>query len=113
MDPNQPFEERSEHVPGGILATYKKRLNLSARDVMEQDYWENIKDLDTQSAKYFSTVSQNERELMNQTKNFVQRLRLDREIDFTDDFRKRFMTREYGNYDKYDKNKIVEDVEKG
>ena len=32
---------------------------------------------------------------------------MNREIDFTDDFRKRFMTREYGNYEKYDKNSIT------
>ena len=50
IDPNQPFEERSEHVPGGILATYKKRLNLTPKDVMEQEYWDNIKELDTQTA---------------------------------------------------------------
>jgi hypothetical protein len=41
------------------------------------------------------------------------RLRLNREINFDDDFRKRFMTNEYGNYEKYEKNSVTEEVEKG
>ena len=44
--------------------------------------------------------------MMNNTKNFTMRHRLNREIDFTDDFRKRFMIKEYGNYDKYTKNSV-------
>jgi len=53
--------------------------------------------------------------MMNNTKNYTTRLRLNREISFTDDFRKRFMTREYGNYEKYEegKNTVSVDTEKG
>jgi len=40
-------------------------------------------------------------------------LRLKREMSFSEDFRKRFMTREYGNYEKYDKNSVKEEVEDG
>jgi hypothetical protein len=40
-------------------------------------------------------------------------MRLGREIDFTDDFRKRFMTKEYGNYEKYEKNSVKEEVDPG
>lgn len=43
---------------------------------------------------------------MANTKNFVLRTRLDRELDFTEDFRKKYMTREYGHYEKYEKNKV-------
>lgn len=50
---------------------------------------------------------------MNQTKNFATRTRLNREIDFTDDFRKRFMTKDYGNYEKYEKNAISHDLDRG
>lgn len=50
---------------------------------------------------------------MNNTKNYAMRLRLNRQIEFSDDFRKRFMTREYGSYDKYEKNQISEEIEKG
>jgi hypothetical protein len=50
---------------------------------------------------------------MKNTKNYVTRLRLNKQIDFTEDFKTRFMTREYGNYDKYEKNSVSEDVEKG
>lgn len=40
-------------------------------------------------------------------------MKLNREINFTDDFRKRFMTKEYGNYEKYEKNSIEENMSKG
>ena len=40
-------------------------------------------------------------------------MRLNKEIDFTDDFRKRFMTRENGNYKKYEKNSVTEEFDKG
>ena len=51
--------------------------------------------------------------MMTQTKNFVMRQRLNREMQFTDDFRKRFMTKDYGNYDKYEKNKVEVEYDKG
>jgi hypothetical protein len=60
----------------------------------------------TQAAHYFNNVSKNERDMMNNTKNYVMRHRLNREINFTDDFRKKYMTNEYGNYEKYLKNKV-------
>ena len=41
------------------------------------------------------------------------RSRLNREIDFTEDFRKKYMTREYGNYDKYEKNSVSTEYEDG
>lgn len=44
--------------------------------------------------------------MMANTKNFVTRNRMDREIDFTEDFRKKYMTKDYGHYEKYEKNKV-------
>jgi len=41
------------------------------------------------------------------------RMRLNRDIDFNDDFRRNYMTKEYGNYDKYDKNKVGVDYDEG
>jgi hypothetical protein len=35
VDPNNPFISESPFVPGGILASYKKRAGLTADDVME------------------------------------------------------------------------------
>lgn len=34
-------------------------------------------------------------------------------MDFNEDFRKKYLTKEYGNYDKYDKNAIKEEVDPG
>ena len=50
---------------------------------------------------------------MNTTKVLKQRMRMEKEIDFTEDFRKRFVAKEYGNYEKYDKNSIKNNIEKG
>ena len=50
---------------------------------------------------------------MNNTKNFTMRSRLNKEIDFTEDFRKKYMTREYGNYDKYEKNSVITEYDNG
>jgi hypothetical protein len=60
-----------------------------------------------------SKISKNEQELMINTKKFAERLRLGREIDFNEDFRKKYLTREYGNYEKYEKNAIKEEVDPG
>ena len=47
-----------------------------------------------------------ERDMMNTTKNYTMRARLNRDLDFTEDFRKRYLTNEYGNYEKYEENKV-------
>lgn len=44
--------------------------------------------------------------MMRNTKNYSMRHRLNREVSHSEDFTKRFLTNEYGNYDKYEKNKI-------
>ena len=35
QDPNNPFTTENPFVPGGVLSSYKKRLGLSAEEVME------------------------------------------------------------------------------
>jgi len=57
-------------------------------------------------SNYFNHVSKNEKDMMNSTKNLVMRQRLNREISFNDDFRKKYIVNEYGNYEKYTKNSI-------
>ena len=43
---------------------------------------------------------------MNNTKNFTMRHRLNRDLEFSDDFRRKYMTKEYGNYQKYENNSV-------
>lgn len=62
---------------------------------------------------YFNNVSKNEKDMMNSTKNLVMRQRLNREISFNDDFRKKYIVNEYGNYEKYTKNSIKIEREEG
>lgn len=58
-------------------------------------------------------IAKSEEDLMKQSKNFMTRARLDRDIEFTEDFRKRFMTNEYGNYEKYEKNQVDTKYDRG
>lgn len=71
IDANEPFVEESDFLPGGILATYKKRLNRTTQDIMEQDYWNSVKDLSASATDCMNTISKNEKELMINTKNFT------------------------------------------
>lgn len=102
-------------MPGGILASYKKRAGLTPQEVMEQGFWDKMRDFTDKAADYFDVVGKSERDMMAQTKNYTNRLRLQRQVDFNEDFRKRFMTREYGNYQKYDEqhNAVALEQEKG
>jgi hypothetical protein len=45
MEPDQAFVQKSEYLPGGILKQYKKHINLTAKDVIEQDYFTSLRDL--------------------------------------------------------------------
>lgn len=47
---------------------------------MEQDYWNQMRDLSDKTADYFNVVGKNEKDMMNQSKNFVDRLRLNRDM---------------------------------
>jgi len=74
--------------------------------MLEGDYWKANQDVAFQAAEYFNTISKDERELMANSKNIINRGRNMREIDFTEDFRKKFLSKEYGHYEKYEKNKV-------
>lgn len=82
---------------------------------MEQSYFDKMRDFTDEASEYFDVAGKSDRDMMNNTKNYATRLRLKREVSFESDFRKRFMTREYGNYDKYEegKNMITEMTERG
>ena len=38
-DFNEPVHRATQ---SGLLSTYKKQINLTAQDVMERDYWNNV-----------------------------------------------------------------------
>jgi len=101
------------NVEGGILQNYRKVAGQTSRDMMEGDFWRANQDVSRQAAKYFNIVTSNEKDMMNNTKNYTMRHRLNRELDFTDDFRTKYMTKEYGNYDKYSKNSVKNEFDNG
>jgi len=78
IDPNNPFVTETPFVPGGILANYKKRVGLSADEVMEQGYWDKMRDFTDQAADFFDVAGKSERDMMSHTKNYTTRLRLER-----------------------------------
>lgn len=83
--------------------------------MLEGDYWRANKDISFEASKMFKHVQKEEQDIMATTKNYTMRTRLNRELDYTDDFRKKYMTNDYGNYKKYteDKNKISTEYDAG
>jgi hypothetical protein len=90
----------------GILSTYKKQLNLTAKDVMEKDFWANMNTVSKDIERSFEASDRK-----HYTKEIVDRLRLGREV-------KAATTpagEDYGNYKKFenDANSVTEKNDKG
>lgn len=79
---------------------------------MEKDYHNNLLEFGKKSKTFFETQSKSNIDLMNTTKQMVQRIRLDRQVDFTEDFRKKYFQKDYGNYAKYENNEIKLNIDK-
>ena len=90
----------------GVLSTYKKKLNLTAKDVMMKDYMTNIKNLKANMAQQFAQADR-----ANYTKTMVERLRLGRGLQSPVDS----AGNEYGNYEKFEggRNQVKEVYDKG
>lgn len=64
-------------------------------------------------ANMFDKIGDDEREVMKFSKAYKMRLRLRRDVDYSEDFRKKYLTREYGNYSKYELNKVEHEINPG
>ena len=104
QDQNLSEEGSGLDIEGGILQNYKKVSGQTVEEIMEGDFFRAKRDLQKSAANFFNLSTSNEKDMMNATKNFTMRHRLNKDLDFTDDFRKKFITKEYGNYEKYDQN---------
>lgn len=70
---------------------------------MEQDYFNDMADLHTKASEHMNAVSKNEKDFMAATRNLVTRTRMQRDVDWgSEDFRKKILTQDYGNYEKYE-----------
>ena len=107
------FQRTEQTVSGGILKNYKQVRKETLGDILHGDYWRANKNYMKEAAKSFTLESSSEKEMMDYTKNFTTRHRLSRDIDFTEDFRKKYLTKEYGNFEKYEKNSVTLEVDKG
>jgi hypothetical protein len=101
------------NIEGGIMQNYRKLSGHTVEELLQSDYWDAKKKVTANAAKMFNTETITERDMMNNTKNYTMRTRLNRELDFTEDFRKQYLTKEYGNYDKYDENKVETKYDEG
>jgi len=76
-----------------VLSSYKKQMNLSAKDIVMKDYMDNLKNMKQGMADQFDKADR-----ANYTKTMVERLRLGRgmssPVDRAGD--------EYGNYAKFE-----------
>ena len=99
-------KNQEKHDPDGEEAVYKKALHLSQTDQMEEEFEDAQKNVLRQADEFFSPISKDEQSVMRHTKAFVLRRRLEKDLNITHDFRKRFISNEYGNYEKYKKSGI-------
>ena len=89
-----------------MLSSYKKQLNLTAKDVMMRDYYENMQSLEEDFGKNFLKADRS-----NFTQDILKRLRLGRSADTPVDG----AGDEYGNYKKFEAgaNSVKEVNDKG
>lgn len=95
------------------MQNYRKLSGQTLEEIFESDYWHGMQDMKKKAAKMLNTQTSHERDIMNFTKNYTMRARLNRELDHTEDFKNKYLTKEYGNYEKYEKNKITTEYDEG
>lgn len=113
VNPSENNMRKDFSVEGGIMQNYKKLAGQTVEEVLTSDFWDAKKKIGVDAAKMFDTAAMSERDMMNNTKNYTMRARLNRELDFTEDFRKAYLTKEYGNYEKYETNKVETKYDEG
>lgn len=105
---DQDFEtyDKPTHktTPTGILSSYKKQLNMTPEDVMQKDYWNNMRNFKDDTVRQMDASS---RETF--TKEYTKRLRMNRDLSAPMPEK----GEEYGNYEKYEKNSVELEVDEG
>ena len=101
----EKFDEATTRMTKtGILSNYKKQLNVSAQDIVEQDFWRKMTNTTKDMAKQLRETNPS-----TYTQAFTTRHRLSK--DPLADMPKR--GGEYGNYERFSKNSVTEDMERG
>jgi len=102
---SENFDKGSvKSTPSGILANYKKQLNLNASEIMQKDYWNQFDKVTEDTAR---KLRETKPEVF--SKEFMTRMRLNRDLNAP----MQKDGHEYGDYEKYEKNKIELKIEKG
>lgn len=95
------------------MQNYRKVAGQTIEEIMESDFWHAKKNIEKDAATMFNNVGSHESEMMNFTKNYKLRMKLNRELEHSEDFRVKYLTNEYGNYEKYEKQKVETKYDEG
>ena len=96
-DMDQFNQANNRVTPTGVLSSYKKQLNLNAKDIMERDHWESMRTLRDDFRRELDAT---DKETF--TKEFAMRLRLKRDRCAPYPHK----GEEYGDYQKFEKNYV-------
>jgi hypothetical protein len=56
------------------------------------DYWTAKQESEKEMSKFFTDIQKDEIDMMRNTKNYTMRTRLNREINYSEDFKKKYLT---------------------
>ena len=96
---NEPDEDE---LTKSILYQYKNNEELDKHQIVNKDFKKKRVQALNKTEEFFTNLKDNE--TVKLSENIIERLRLKKEIKFDDEYKKRSILSEYGNYDKYFKN---------
>ena len=96
---NEPDEEE---LSKSILFQYKNNEELDKHQIVNKEFKKKRLQALNKTEEFFSNLKENE--TVKLSENIIERLRLKKEIKFDDEYKKRTILNEYGNYDKYFRN---------
>jgi hypothetical protein len=95
-------EPEQEELTQGVLHQYKNNEELDKVELFSQEFRKKRKSALNKTEQFFTNL--NDEETVKLSENILERLRLKKEIKFDNEYKKRTIMNEYGNYDKYFKN---------
>jgi len=95
-------EPEEEELTQGVLHQYKNNEELDKVELFSHEFRRKRKAALNKTEQFFTNL--NDEETVKLSENILERLRLKKEIKFDDEYKKRTILNEYGNYDKYFKN---------
>lgn len=95
----------------GILRKYERRRSIHAEDLMIKDFSRSSEVLEEEMNRTYQVSGKSESQMMENTLNYISRVRSGKDLARGDDFKKERIQREYMNHGKYKDNYITQDDE--